>query len=45
MGYRNGTKSCDAQALKCIGLSGSEIELIFDDVEKEVKDVVKDWGV
>jgi HD-like signal output (HDOD) protein len=45
MGYGNGTKPCDEQALKCIGLSMPEIEMIFDDVEKEIKSVVAEWGV
>jgi HD-like signal output (HDOD) protein len=45
MGYRNGTKQCSEQALKCLGLSMSEIEAVFDDVEKEVKSVAKEWGV
>jgi putative nucleotidyltransferase with HDIG domain len=45
MGYRNGTKPCEEQALKCLGLSAAEIEVVFDDVEKEVKSVAKEWGV
>jgi putative nucleotidyltransferase with HDIG domain len=45
MGYGNGTKPCDEQALKCIGLSMPEIEMIFDEVEQEVKTVAKEWGV
>jgi HD-like signal output (HDOD) protein len=45
MGYRNGTKSCQEPALKCIGLSLSEIDAVFDDVEKEVKSTAKEWGV
>ena len=45
MGYRNGTKSCEDQALKYLGLSMSEIDLVFDDVEKEIKSVVAEWGV
>jgi HD-like signal output (HDOD) protein len=45
MGYGNGTKQCEEQALKCIGLSMPEIEVIFDDVEMEVKSVAKEWGV
>jgi putative nucleotidyltransferase with HDIG domain len=44
-GYRNGKITCDAQALKCIGLSDSEIETIFDSVEEDVKLVAKEWGV
>jgi len=45
MGYRNGKKTCREPALKCIGLSVPEIEMIFDDVEKEVKSVADEWGV
>jgi putative nucleotidyltransferase with HDIG domain len=45
MGYRNGTKLCQEPAIKCIGLSISEIDALFDDVEKEVLSAAKEWGV
>jgi HD-like signal output (HDOD) protein len=44
MGYKMGTNACEETALKRIGMTMPEIDAVFDEVEKEVKSVAREWG-